>query len=123
MTCQKSALQRSRHVIVLWAPTFALQCCGRPQTPNPDEHGKTPCMPLGINSVVGADVCHTRRRQHNLPRVSDIQQYCAAYHLVPIDVGSKTSSERTPSLSLIRPSPSSIKGDVLSSNRGIDQVH
>ena len=35
-TCQKGALQPSRHVrtqAVLWALTFALQCCGRHQFP------------------------------------------------------------------------------------------
>ena len=51
---------------VLWAPAFTV----------PDEHGKTPCMPPGINSIACADVYHARRRQHHLPCASDIQQYC-----------------------------------------------
>ena len=52
--------------IVLWVPTFTV----------PGEHDKTPYIHPGTNSVADADVCHTRRRQHNLPRASDIQQCC-----------------------------------------------
>ena len=51
---------------VLWASAFTI----------PVEHGKTPYMPLGINSMAGTDVYHIRRKKHNLPRSSDIKQYC-----------------------------------------------
>ena len=134
-TCRTVPTGYIRTQAVLWAPTFALQCCGRHQLPYqtntvrlpphasrhqqccrrrhlpyqanmvkphaclsastvwraptsaileeddatshmhliltvlwalaftiPGEHGKTPCMPLGINSMVGTDVCHIRRR-------------------------------------------------------------
>ena len=43
---------------------------GTRKTATPDEHGKTPCMHLGINSMAGTDVCHTRRRRQNLPQSS-----------------------------------------------------
>ena len=67
--------------IVLWAPTCTI----------PGEHGKTPYIPLGINSMVGTYVCHTRRRQRNLPHASDINSVMGAYnHLVPDGVGNKT---------------------------------
>ena len=50
---------------VLWASAFTI----------PGEHGKTPYMPLGINSMASTDVCHTRRRQRDLPHASDINSY------------------------------------------------
>ena len=105
--CQKGALPPFRHVrapAVLWASTFALQCCGRPQLPYqanmvkhptflwastvlwapaftiPGEHGKTSYKPLGINSMVGAGICHTRRRRRNLPHASDINSVVGAYN-------------------------------------------
>ena len=67
---------------VLWASA----------TPIPDEHGKTPYMPLGINGVAGTDICHTRRRRRNLPHASDINSVIGAYnHLVPDGVGTRLS--------------------------------
>ena len=61
------------------------------KTPIPDEHGKTPYMPLGINSVAGTDICHTERRRRNLPHSSNINSVMGAYnHLVPDGVGNKT---------------------------------
>ena len=118
-TCQKGVLQPSKHVrtpTVLRAPTFTLQCCGRHQLPYqtntvrpphtclwasavlrapaftiPGEHGKSPYVPLGINSMTGTDVCHTRRRRRNLPHASDINSVRGTYnHLVPNGVGNKT---------------------------------
>ena len=66
---------------VLWAPAFTI----------PGEHGKTPYIPLGINSMAGTDVYHTRRRRRNLPHASDINSVMGAYnHLVPDDMGNKT---------------------------------
>ena len=66
---------------VLRAPAFTI----------PGEHGKTPYMPLGINSMAGTDVCHIRRRRHNLPCASDINSVMAVYNLlVPDDMGNKT---------------------------------
>ena len=50
---------------VLWAPAFIVPC----------EHGETH-MPLGINSIAGTDICHTRTKRCSLPCASDIQQYC-----------------------------------------------
>ena len=62
---------------MLWASTFTVL----------GEHDKTPYMPLGINSMAGTDVCHTRRRRRNLPHASDINSVMGAYnHLVPDDV-------------------------------------
>ena len=63
-TCQEGALQPSRQAriqAVLWAPTFALQCCGRYQLPYQTNMVRLPHVPLGINSVVGAGIYHTRR--------------------------------------------------------------
>ena len=61
------------------------------KTPIPDGHGKTPCMPLGINNMAGTDVCYIRRRRHNLSHASDINSVMGAYnHLVPNGVGNKT---------------------------------
>ena len=63
-TDQKGALQPSRHArtqAVLWAPTFALQCCGRHQLPYPTNTVRLPHMPLGTNSVLGAVICPTWR--------------------------------------------------------------
>ena len=102
-----------RASIVLWAPAFTV----------PGEHGKTPCMPLGINSMAGTDVCYTRRRRRNLPRASDINQYCGRLlsSLYPPAWETRLSSICTLSPSLVRPSPSSIKGDALSPNKKIDQ--
>ena len=66
---------------VLWMPAFTI----------PGEHGKTPYMPLGINSMAGTDVCHTRRRRRNLPHASDINSVMGTYkHHVPDGVGNKT---------------------------------
>ena len=66
---------------VLWVLTFTL----------PDEHGKTPYMPMGINSMAGTDVCHIRRRRRNLPRASNINSVVGTYnHLVPDGVSNKT---------------------------------
>ena len=58
----------------------------------PDEHGKTLYIPLGINSMTGTDVYHTRRRRRrNLLHASDINSVMGAYNLlVPDDVGNKT---------------------------------
>ena len=42
---------------MLWAPAFTI----------PGEHGKTPYIPLGINSMASTDVYHTKRRRHNHP--------------------------------------------------------
>ena len=62
-----------------------------PASTIPGEHGKTPYTSLGINSMAGTDVCHTRRRRCNLPHASDINSVMGAYnHLVPNDVGNKT---------------------------------
>ena len=55
---------------VLWAPS----------TPIPGEHGKPPHMPLDTNSMVGADIYHTRRRRWNLPHASDINSVVGAYN-------------------------------------------
>ena len=40
---------------------FPLQCCGRHQLPYRTNTVRLPHMPLGINSVVGDDIYHTRR--------------------------------------------------------------
>ena len=48
-------------------------------------------MYLGINSMAGTDVCHTKRRRRNLPHASDINIVVGAYnHLVPDGMGYKT---------------------------------
>ena len=49
---------------------------------------------------------------------SDVNSIVGAYHyLIPAGVGNKARSIRALSLSLVRPSPSSIKGDALSPKR------
>jgi len=94
---------------VLWAPS----------TPIPGEHDKTTHLPLGINSVVG--------RRH-LPYMTNTIEpttcVCASTVLwAPIIIlylmawAIRLSSICTLSLSLVRPSPSSIKRDVLSPNK------
>ena len=55
---------------VLWAPAFTI----------PGEHGKTPYMPLGINSMAGTDLCHTKRRRHNLRHTSGINSVMGTYN-------------------------------------------
>ena len=99
---------------MLWAPVFTV----------PGEHGKTPCMPLGINSMAGTDVCHTRRRRRrrNLPRASDIKQYCGR---LPLSGTHRREQQDLVAyvLSLIKPSPSSIKRNALSPNRGSVHSH
>ena len=83
-------------------------------------HGETPHMPLGINNV-----CRYRHLPYpdkddgtshvHLTFYSDINSVVGAYHHpVPVGMGNKARSIRTLSLSLVRPSPSSIKGDALS---------
>ena len=91
--------------IVLWAPGFTI----------PSAHGETSHIPLGINSV-----CRYRHLPYldkdngtsyvHLTSNSVVGVY---HHPVPIGVGNKARSIRTLSLSLVRPSPSSIKGDAL----------
>ena len=67
-----------------------------PTSAIPEEDDATSHVHLTLNSIVGA-----------------------YHHLIPVDVG----SIRTLSLSLVRSSPSSIKGDALSFNREIDQFY
>ena len=63
--CQNSLMSTDICPTVLWAPAT---------TAIPDKHGETPCMPLGINSMAGTDVCHTKRRRRDLPHASNIKQ-------------------------------------------------
>ena len=67
---------------VLWAPAFTVL----------SEHGETPHMPLGINSI-----CRCRHMKY--PKQDDVTFHAhltsnsvvdAYHHLVPIDVSNKT---------------------------------
>ena len=60
----------------------------------PSEQGKTPHMPLGINSIADTDICHTKQydgtSHMHLTYYSDINSVVGAYHHpVPTDVGNK----------------------------------
>ena len=61
----------------LWASTV----WQAPMSAIPEEDDATSHMPLGINNMVGTDVCHTRRRRRNLPHSSDINMNLAARSL------------------------------------------
>ena len=82
------------------------QCCGHRHLPY---------------SMVGADICHTRRRRWNLPHASEHQQCYGRRQtaLYPTAWATRLDSTHTPLiLPLVQPSPSSIKGDALSPKRG-----
>ena len=93
--------------IVLWVPAFTIL----------GEHGKTNYMPLGINSMTGTESAipeedNATSHMHLTLTVlwaPTIILYLTAWATI-------LSSKRTLSLSLVRPSPSSIKGDALSPN-------
>ena len=77
--CQKDALQPSRHVrtrTVLWPPTFTY-------------------------SMVGVDICHTRRTRWSLPHASGRQQYCGRRQTVlyPMTWATRLGSTHSHSLS------------------------
>ena len=93
---------------VLWVPRFIV----------PSEHGETPNMPLGINSI-----CRSRHLPY--PNKTTKPPTCIRHPTVlsaptiipyPLAWATRLRSIRTLSLSLVRPSPSYIKGDVLSPN-------
>jgi len=96
---------------VLWAPEFTV----------PSKHGETPHMPLGINSV-----CSYQHLPH--PKQDDVTSHMhltsnsvvgAYHHPIPVGMGNKAQKHTySPPLSLVRPSPSSIKRDALSQNKG-----
>ena len=73
-------------------------------------------------SMVGADICHTRRRRWSLPHASERQQCCGRRQTVlyPMAWATRLGSTYTlflsHTLSLVKSSPSSIKGDALSQN-------
>ena len=116
---QKGALPPSRHVVaqaVLWAPTFALQCCGRHQLPYqtntvrlpPHASGHQQCygrrhLPYQANMVKPPTCLWAstvwQAPTSAIPEEDDATSHVhliinsivdAYHHLVPTGVGSKT---------------------------------
>ena len=100
---------------VLWPSGFTV----------PSAHGETPHMPQGINSIC---------RNRHLPYPNKTMEpptcirrptvlWAPTMALYPPAWATRLRSIRTLSLSIIRPSPSSIKGDALSFNKEVDSSH
>ena len=100
---------------MLWVSGFTI----------PSAHGETPHMPLGINSVCRYRYlpCPDKDDGTSHVHLTSNSVVGAYHHPVLVGVVNKARSIRTLPLSLVRPPPSSIKGDVPSPNKDNEQTN
>ena len=93
---------------VLWAPSIPL----------PGEHGKTPtCLWTSTMLWAPSFAIHGEYGETSHMRLTSTMLWAPTIILYPTAWATRLSSIRTLSLSLVRPSPSSIKEGVLSPNK------
>ena len=81
----------SKTQAVLWAPTFALQCCGRPQLPYQATTVKPPvCLWASTVLWVLSFAIHGDYGKTSRMHLTSIVLWALTNHLVPDGVGNKT---------------------------------